>query len=59
MIGMLGITIRFDSYFHADENVFHVLDVEINSPAEIAGLQANSDYILGKSVVVVLEVVVD
>lgn len=47
--GMLGITIRFDTFYNSDENVFHVLNVESNSPAEIAGLQAGVDYILGTS----------
>jgi C-terminal processing protease CtpA/Prc len=45
--GMLGVTIRFDTYFEADENLCHVLEVEADSPAELAGLQAGSDYLLG------------
>ena len=45
--GMLGVTIRFDSYFEADEHLCHVLDVEADSPAELAGLCAGSDYLLG------------
>jgi len=44
---MLGVTIRFDSYKDAEEQVIHVLEVEPNSPADIAGLKAMSDYILG------------
>jgi len=44
---MLGVTIRFDSYANADENICHVLDVEPNSPAELAGLQPYKDFLLG------------
>lgn len=47
--GMLGITIRFDSYHNVDEDVVHILDVEAGSPADLAGLQADSDYLLGTS----------
>lgn len=47
--GMLGITIRFDSYSNAEDNVCHVTDVESNSPADLAGLSAETDYILGTS----------
>ena len=45
--GMLGVTIRFDSYHDADEHLCHVLEVEADSPAELAGLQAETDYLLG------------
>mmetsp|Transcript_7952 Transcript_7952/g.10589 ORF Transcript_7952/g.10589 Transcript_7952/m.10589 type:complete len:439 (+) Transcript_7952:172-1488(+) len=45
--GMLGVTIRFDNYFNADENVVRVLEVQPGSPAQIAGLQSETDYILG------------
>lgn len=45
--GMLGATIRFDSFEDAEEQVVHVLEVESNSPAEIAGLQPMTDYLLG------------
>ncbi|VDM98433.1 unnamed protein product [Thelazia callipaeda] len=45
--GLLGISIRFCSFEGARENVWHVVQVQPNSPAEIAGLQANNDYILG------------
>lgn len=44
---MLGVTIKFDSYRDAEEQILHVLEVETNSPAEIAGLQPFKDYILG------------
>lgn len=41
------MTIRFDSYLNAEEHLLHVLDVETNSPAELGGLQAETDYLLG------------
>lgn len=47
--GMLGITIRFDSYHNVDEDVVHVLDVEAGGPADLAGLQGGVDYLLGTS----------
>lgn len=45
--GLLGISIRFCSFEGASQNVWHVLDVNPNSPASIAGLRPNTDYILG------------
>jgi GRASP55/65 PDZ-like domain len=45
--GMLGVTIRFDTYHNAEEHMVRVLGVAKNSPADLAGLQANSDYLLG------------
>lgn len=45
--GMLGVTIRFDSFFEAEEHLCHVLEIEKDSPAELAGLQAGTDYLLG------------
>ena len=45
--GMLGVSIRFDTYFNAEEAICRVLEIESNSPAELAGLQANKDYLLG------------
>ncbi len=45
--GMLGVTIRFDSYHDAEEHLCHVLEVAPNSPAELAGLVASTDYLLG------------
>lgn len=45
--GMLGATIRFDTFEDAEEQLIHVLEVEENSPAEIAGLQPGEDYLLG------------
>ncbi|XP_053733389.1 Golgi reassembly-stacking protein 2-like [Synchiropus splendidus] len=45
--GLLGLSIRFSSFEGANENVWHVLDVEPESPAAAAGLRAHSDYIIG------------
>jgi len=45
--GLLGISIRFCSFEGANENVWHILDVENNSPAELAGLRSFTDYIIG------------
>ncbi|XP_068604440.1 Golgi reassembly-stacking protein 1a isoform X2 [Brachionichthys hirsutus] len=45
--GLLGASVRFCSYQGANENVWHVLDVEASSPAALAGLQPHSDYVVG------------
>jgi len=45
--GLLGVSIRFGTFEGANEHVWHVLDVEPNSPAYIAGLRPFSDYIIG------------
>ncbi|XP_042218271.1 Golgi reassembly-stacking protein 2-like isoform X2 [Homarus americanus] len=45
--GLLGVSIRFCSFEGANENVWHILEVEPNSPADIAGLQSYKDYIIG------------
>jgi hypothetical protein len=46
--GLLGVTIRFDTYHNAEEHLCRVLDVEKNSPAELAGLlPGGKDYLLG------------
>lgn len=45
--GVLGVSIRFCSFERANENVWHVLEVQPNSPASLAGLRSNSDYIIG------------
>ncbi|KAK1934253.1 Golgi reassembly-stacking protein 2 [Phytophthora citrophthora] len=45
--GLLGVTIRFDSYEGAEDQLLHVLDVAESSPAQRAGLKADSDYLLG------------
>ncbi|KAM6177840.1 Golgi reassembly-stacking protein 2 [Rhynchocyon petersi] len=50
--GLLGVSIRFCSFDGANENVWHVLEVESNSPAAIAGLRPHSDYIIGADTVI-------
>ncbi|CAJ1082084.1 Golgi reassembly-stacking protein 1-like [Xyrichtys novacula] len=45
--GLLGASVRFCSFEGANENVWHVLDVEPSSPAALAGLHAHSDFIVG------------
>lgn len=45
--GVLGVSIRFCSFDRANENVWHILDVQANSPASLAGLRSNADYIIG------------
>ena len=45
--GLLGVTIRLDNYGGADERLIRLLSVEHNSPAAIAGLVPNNDYLLG------------
>ncbi len=45
--GLLGISIRFCSFEGANENVWHILEVNGKSPAEQAGLRQFTDYIIG------------
>ncbi|KAI1722450.1 GRASP55/65 PDZ-like domain-containing protein [Ditylenchus destructor] len=45
--GLLGVSIRFCSFEGANQNVWHIISVQPNSPAEQAGLQSNTDYVLG------------
>lgn len=45
--GLLGVTIRLDSYGGAEDRLIRVLSVEHNSPAAIAGLVPMKDYLLG------------
>ncbi|XP_072034150.1 Golgi reassembly-stacking protein 2-like [Amphiura filiformis] len=45
--GLLGVSIRFCSFEGANENVWHVLDVQPNSPASAANFRSNTDYIIG------------
>ncbi|KAJ9584158.1 hypothetical protein L9F63_021493, partial [Diploptera punctata] len=45
--GLLGVSIRFCSFEGANENVWHVLEVHPSSPAELAGLRAFTDYVIG------------
>lgn len=47
--GLLGIMIRYDKFENAEDDVVHILDVFPGSPADTAGLQAYSDYLLGTS----------
>ncbi|XP_068427099.1 Golgi reassembly-stacking protein 2-like [Clinocottus analis] len=49
--GLLGVSIRFCSFEGANENVWHVLEVEPNSPASLAGLRPHTDYIIGADTV--------
>uniref|UniRef100_G3PHU4 PDZ GRASP-type domain-containing protein n=1 Tax=Gasterosteus aculeatus aculeatus TaxID=481459 RepID=G3PHU4_GASAC len=49
--GLLGVSIRFCSFEGANENVWHVLEVEPNSPATLAGLRPHTDYIIGADTV--------
>lgn len=45
--GLLGVSIRFCSFEGANENVWHVMEVQPNSPADLASLRSNTDYIIG------------
>ncbi|XP_041040171.1 Golgi reassembly-stacking protein 1-like isoform X1 [Carcharodon carcharias] len=45
--GLLGASVRFCSFEGAHEHIWHVLDVESNSPAALAGLRPQTDYIIG------------
>ncbi|OCT75463.1 hypothetical protein XELAEV_180306421mg, partial [Xenopus laevis] len=45
--GLLGASVRFCSFQGANEHVWHILDVEPNSPAALAGLHPHIDYIVG------------
>lgn len=49
--GLLGVSIRFCSFDGANENVWHVLEVQPNSPAAQAGLQSSTDFIIGADTV--------
>ncbi|XP_056276905.1 Golgi reassembly-stacking protein 2-like [Pseudoliparis swirei] len=49
--GLLGVSIRFCSFEGANENVWHVLEVETNSPAALSGLRPHTDYIIGADTV--------
>ena len=45
--GLLGVSIRFCSFEGANQNVWHIIAVQPNSPAALAGLESNNDYVLG------------
>eukprot|EP01120_Amphizonella_sp_Union-15-10_P012382 TRINITY_DN5488_c0_g1_i1.p1 TRINITY_DN5488_c0_g1~~TRINITY_DN5488_c0_g1_i1.p1 ORF type:complete len:258 (-),score=47.56 TRINITY_DN5488_c0_g1_i1:149-922(-) len=45
--GFAGISVRFCSLAQANEHVWHVLQVHPSSPAEAAGLNSYTDYIVG------------
>jgi hypothetical protein len=44
---LLGVTIKLDNYGGADERLIRVLDVEEGSPASVAGLVKEKDFMLG------------
>lgn len=44
---LLGADVRFEDYTFAHASVYYVEDVQANSPAEKAGIKAQSDYIVG------------
>ena len=44
---ILGVTIRFESYLDAHNNILAVKDVYLDSPAHEAGLLSYKDFILG------------
>ncbi|BHF77457.1 Golgi reassembly-stacking protein 1 [Sparganum proliferum] len=45
--GLLGLSIRYCSFKGASENVWHILNIEPNSPAALAGLKPYTDYVIG------------
>ena len=45
--GLLGVTIKLDDYGGADERLIRVLHVEEGSPAALAGLIKEKDFMLG------------
>ncbi|XP_006869242.1 PREDICTED: Golgi reassembly-stacking protein 1 [Chrysochloris asiatica] len=45
--GLLGASVRFCNFRRANEQVWHVLDVEPSSPAALAGLRPYTDYVVG------------
>lgn len=50
--GLLGVSIRYCSFEKARENVWHILEVSPNSPAQSAGLKSYSDFIIGADTLV-------
>ncbi|KAF6035074.1 GORASP1 [Bugula neritina] len=49
--GLLGVSIRFCSFEGASENIWHVMEVQPNSPASAAGFISDTDYIIGADTV--------
>lgn len=45
--GLLGVTIRIDNYAGAEDRLIRILSVEPQSPAAIAGLVPEKDFLLG------------
>jgi hypothetical protein len=45
--GLLGVTIRLDNYAGAEDRLVRVLTVEPQSPAAVAGLVPEKDFLLG------------
>ena len=45
--GVIGVSIRFCSFENVSDNIWHILEVYPDSPAEKAGLCSNMDYIIG------------
>eukprot|EP01091_Cochliopodium_minus_P012182 TRINITY_DN3633_c0_g1_i1.p1 TRINITY_DN3633_c0_g1~~TRINITY_DN3633_c0_g1_i1.p1 ORF type:complete len:528 (-),score=167.82 TRINITY_DN3633_c0_g1_i1:268-1662(-) len=45
--GLLGVSIRFCSFYGVYENIYRILKVHKNSPAYEAKLQESNDYIVG------------
>lgn len=45
--GLLGVSIRFCSFEGVNENVWHILEVQPHSPADLAGFCPFDDYIIG------------
>ena len=45
--GLLGVSIRFCSFEGVNENVWHILEIQPHSPADLAGLYPFDDYIIG------------
>ena len=45
--GLLGLTMRYEDALAARDQIYHVTNVTENSPADRAGVQAETDYIVG------------
>ncbi|KAI8064238.1 GRASP55/65 PDZ-like domain-containing protein [Gongronella butleri] len=49
---LIGCSIRYCSYEHAGDHVWHILNVSANSPAEMAGIIPHTDYVIGSPLTV-------